>query len=69
MPDHFTRYLRGDGDREVMDLYTKIPREQVREEYVEIIKPLNLYPRTDGGENQESESTGSKPRKVRQTKL
>ena len=59
MPDHFTRYLRGDGDQEVMDLYTKIPREQVREEYLEVIKPLNLYTATDGGENQESENTRS----------
>lgn len=43
LPDHFTRYLRGDGDREVMDLYTKIPRDQVREEYLEYIKTLNLH--------------------------
>jgi integrase/recombinase XerD len=43
MTDHFTRYLRGDGDQEVMDLYTKIPREQVRDEYLEHIKPLNIY--------------------------
>lgn len=66
MPDHFTRYLRGDGDQEVMDLYTKIPREQVRDKYLEIIKPLNLYARTDGGENQQSENTKSTPQ---QTKL
>jgi integrase/recombinase XerD len=43
MPDHFTRYLRGDGDQETMDLYTKIPRDQVRDEYLEHIKTLNLY--------------------------
>lgn len=43
MPDHFTRYLRGDGDQETMDLYTKIPRDQVRDEYLENIKTLNLY--------------------------
>lgn len=42
LPDHFTRYLRGDGDREAMDLYTKIPRDQVREEYLKRIKPLNI---------------------------
>jgi len=42
MPDHFTRYLRGDGDQETMDLYTKIPRDQVREEYLDHIKTLNL---------------------------
>lgn len=43
MPDHFTRYLRGDGDQETMDLYTKIPRDQVRDEYLEHIKSLNMY--------------------------
>lgn len=43
MPDHFTRYLRGDGDQETMDLYTKIPRDQVRDEYLQHIKTLNLY--------------------------
>jgi len=43
MPDHFTRYLRGDGEQEVMDLYTRIPREQVREEYIQRMKPLNVY--------------------------
>lgn len=42
LPDHFTRYLRGDGDKEVMDLYTKIPREKVRREYPEHVKPLNI---------------------------
>ncbi len=42
MPDHFIRYLRGDSDREAMDLYTKIPRDQVREEYLQHIKPLNI---------------------------
>lgn len=42
LKDHWVRYLRGDGDDEVMDLYTKIPRERVRERYVEVIKPLNL---------------------------
>lgn len=66
MPDHFTRYLRGDGDQETMDLYTKIPRDQVREEFLERIKPLNLYARTDGGENQQLENTKSIPQ---QTKL
>lgn len=43
IPDHFTQYLRGDGDQETMDLYTKIPRDQVRDEYLEHIKTLNLY--------------------------
>ncbi|WP_096389600.1 tyrosine-type recombinase/integrase [Halopenitus persicus] len=69
LPDHFTRYLRGDGDQEVMDLYTKIPRDQVRDEYLEIIKPLNLYARTDGGENQSSENTRSRRSRTRQETL
>jgi integrase/recombinase XerD len=43
MPDHFVQYLRGDKDKETMDIYTKVPREQVREEYLEVIKPLNLF--------------------------
>ncbi|WP_458191085.1 tyrosine-type recombinase/integrase [Haladaptatus sp. NG-WS-4] len=42
MPDHYTRYLRGDSDKEVMDLYTNIPREQVREAYLARMKPLNV---------------------------
>ncbi|MCU4753498.1 tyrosine-type recombinase/integrase [Halobacteria archaeon AArc-curdl1] len=70
MPDHYTRYLRGDGDKEVMDLYTKIPRDEVRDEYLEIIKPLNLYTRTDGGgENQRLESTKSTSSETVQTRL
>ena len=69
MPDHYTRYLRGDGDQEVMDLYTKIPRDEVREEYLKHIKPLNLYARTDGGENQQSVSTESTSRQIKLDKL
>jgi integrase/recombinase XerD len=42
LKDHWVRYLRGDGDQEVMDLYTKIPREKVREKYLEVIKPVNI---------------------------
>jgi integrase/recombinase XerD len=42
MPDHFVRYLRGDSNQETMDLYTKQPRQQVREEYLEAIKTLGL---------------------------
>jgi integrase/recombinase XerD len=56
MPDHFTRYLRGDGDQETMDLYTKIPQEKVRDEFLEHIKPLDLYGNS-GGENQRLAST------------
>lgn len=42
LKDHWVAYLRGDGDKEIMDLYTKIPREKVRKRYVEVMKPLNL---------------------------
>lgn len=50
MPDHITRYLREDSDQEVMDIYTRIDRQDVRERYLQHIKTLNLY-RTSGGEN------------------
>lgn len=42
MKDHWVRYLRGDSDEDVMDLYTRIPREKVRDRYLEVIKPLNI---------------------------
>lgn len=42
LKDHWVAYLRGDGDKEIMDLYTKIPREKVRKRYLEVIKPLNV---------------------------
>jgi integrase/recombinase XerD len=58
MPDHFTRYLRGDGDQETMDLYTKIPQDKVRQQYLEHIKTLNFYG-GNGGENHESAGTKS----------
>ena len=50
MPDHFTRYLRGDGDQETMDLYTKIPQEKVQQQYLDHIKSLDVYS-SHGGEN------------------
>jgi integrase/recombinase XerD len=42
MPDHHLRYLRGDSDQDVMDLYTRIDRDNVRENYLQAIKNLNL---------------------------
>lgn len=42
MPDHFTRYLRGDKDQDEMDLYTKIDENKLRQEYLKRIKPLNI---------------------------
>ena len=42
MPDYYTRYLRGDEDRDEMDLYTKINHEKLREAYLQRMKPLNI---------------------------
>ncbi|MDZ7688660.1 MAG: tyrosine-type recombinase/integrase [Halobacteriales archaeon] len=42
MDDHLVRYLRGDADREEMDLYTRIDKDQLRRKYLEKIKTLNL---------------------------
>jgi len=42
MKRHVLRYIRGDAESETMDIYTRIDREEAREEYVECIKPLGL---------------------------
>lgn len=42
MPDHILRYLRGDGDKDVMDVYTRVDREQARDEYLQRVKSLEL---------------------------
>jgi len=42
MPDWMVRYLRGDGEKEIMDRYTRVDREQMRREYLDCIKPLNM---------------------------
>lgn len=42
LDDHLVRYLRGDADREEMDLYTRIDKNQLRRKYLEKIKTLNL---------------------------
>lgn len=43
MPDHFVRYLRGDSAQEVMDIYTRHPRDKIRSEYLDVIRPLHLF--------------------------
>ena len=42
MPDHHLRYLRGDSDQDIMDLYTRIDRQQVRQNYLNAIQTLEL---------------------------
>jgi integrase/recombinase XerD len=42
MPDWMVRYLRGDGEKEIMDRYTRVDREKMRWQYLECIKPLNV---------------------------
>jgi len=42
MRDHWVRYLRGDSNEDVMDLYTRIPQDKVRDRYLEVIKPINV---------------------------
>jgi len=42
MKDHILQYIRGDSESETMDIYTKVDRNQAREEYLKYIKPLDL---------------------------
>lgn len=42
MPMHVLRYLRGDADREAMDVYTRVDRTLARDEYLQRIKSLDL---------------------------
>lgn len=42
MSDHVLQYIRGDSESETMDIYTRVDRDQAREEYLQCIKPLNI---------------------------
>jgi len=42
MKQHVLRYLRGDAESETMDIYTRVDREEAREEYLDCMKPLGL---------------------------
>lgn len=42
MPDHILRYIRGDADADMLDLYTRVDPEEARKEYLECIKPLDI---------------------------
>ena len=42
MKQHILRYIRGDAASETMDIYTRVDREEAREEYLNCIKALDL---------------------------
>jgi len=42
MKQHILRYIRGDAASETMDIYTRVDREDSREEYLNCIKILGL---------------------------
>ena len=41
MKRHVLKYIRGDSKSETMDIYTRIDRDQAREEYLSCIKRIN----------------------------
>jgi len=42
MKDHTLQYIRGDSESETMDIYTRVDRNEAREEYLDCIQPLDL---------------------------
>jgi len=42
MKDHYLQYIRGDSEQETMDIYTRVDRDEAREEYLKHIKPIDL---------------------------
>lgn len=42
MRDHVLQYIRGDANNRTMDIYTRVDRNDARQEYLECIKPLDL---------------------------
>lgn len=42
MPDYILQYIRGDSESETMDIYTKVDRDEAREEYLKAIRTLGL---------------------------
>jgi len=42
MNDHILKYLRGDSKTETMDIYTRVDRDQARQEYLDCIKKLDV---------------------------
>lgn len=42
MPDHIIQYIRGDSEAETIDIYTRVDRNQARQQYLDCIKTLEL---------------------------
>jgi integrase/recombinase XerD len=43
MSDHVLKYIRGDSKTETMDIYTRVNRNQARQEYLDCIQPLDTH--------------------------
>lgn len=42
MDDRILQYIRGDSNDQTMDIYTRVDREEAKEQYLECIRPLDL---------------------------
>ena len=42
MKDHILQYIRGDANNRTIDIYTRVDRNDARQEYIECIKSLDL---------------------------
>jgi integrase/recombinase XerD len=42
MDDRILQYIRGDSNDQTMDIYTRVDREEAREQYLECMRPLDL---------------------------
>lgn len=42
MKDHILQHIRGDANNRTMDIYTRVDRDDARQEYLECIKSLDL---------------------------
>lgn len=42
MPDYILQYIRGDSESETMDIYTKVDRDDAREQYLQCIPRLEI---------------------------
>jgi integrase/recombinase XerD len=40
MDDQILQYIRGDSESQTMDIYTRVDREEVREQYLRCIQSL-----------------------------
>lgn len=41
-PDHILKYIRGDSNEDMLDLYTRVDRDQARKHYLNSIKTLEI---------------------------